>query len=75
MIKHTYIGPGRQGNYLAGYYKPGTRVFVSMMDCNTEKQAQEAVALLDKESKQRDMAALPLVMTDRRVISEFYLED
>ena len=54
MLTMRVIGPGRNGNYLAGYFRPCSRVFVPLYDCNTREQAEEARRQLDRESVQRN---------------------
>lgn len=58
ILDITIIGPGRkQGNYLVGYFVPGTRNFMPLADCNTESQAKIEKDRLSKEARARETVA------------------
>ena len=75
MLTFQVIGPGRQGNYLAGYFRPGTLTFVPLADCNTKYQAYRAAAELKLEAEARARMCRPPEPSERRVIAEFYHDD
>ena len=74
MLCFRVIGPGRNGNFLTGYFRPETRVFVPMFDCNTRDQAEQARQQLeiDAVARQRACRALAMAQDERRTIAEFY---
>lgn len=72
MLTFQVIGPGRQGNYLAGYFRPGTGVFVPLADCNTKWQAYQEARRLKLEADERERKCGTPAPSERRIIAEFY---
>lgn len=57
MLDFIAIGPGpRTGAYFAGYFRPGTRTFVPLIDCLTREQAEAAAADLKQQAVARALA-------------------
>ncbi len=75
MLAYQVIGPGKaDGNFLAGYFRPGTRIFVSLADCTTREQAYAECTRLRIEAEQRERAAMPPPF-DWRPVRGFYTDD
>lgn len=74
MLQSKVIGPGRNGNYLAVYRRPGSREWCVIADCNTECQAIDAKSTFDKEQAARQTAA-QLEVQHRRGIRGFYSDE
>ena len=73
MLQSKVIGPGRNGNYLAVYRRPGGG-WCAIADCNTEEQAVKAKDAFDKEQQARQTAA-QLEVQHRRGIRGFYSDE
>jgi hypothetical protein len=71
MLDFIAIGPGpRTGIRYAGYFRPGTRTFVPLVDCLTREQADAAAADLRQQAVARALAST--TEFKRGVVRGFY---
>jgi hypothetical protein len=78
VLDFIAIGPGhKKGGYYAGYVRPGTRIFVPLVDCDTKAQAESAADELQREAAMRERAAeiATARFVPRNVVRGFYDDD